>query len=456
MNDESGSLPSVVFLQDQLPGLTAYSQHSRSTTMQTPKDVPPSTSSASFAEIAGEKFPRGQSPESANKPQHHGVMNPSSSFRGHSKDSAPLPRMTVRVSSPRNQYANGQFVNVNYPHGAVTANSPQERAVHHLPSGGLKTVKGKTVPIPTDPQQNLSSLQLQGPAAAVSNHSLPSSKKQKRRKQRPEFSSKSPNESAPKISSAELQEPSRVKQEHPQAIAAMPHHSAARGQHEVENRAHTAAASHPSLREADIKTEPGTSTVNLPSGSKPPSSPQVPANPTPRSKPYVQGGVDPRDQTQQILPPGIKPSANKTPQLRVPTEQPAQHRPSQHSIHPGFADDRTEMRGKSQHALSRNDTTHSLPGGRSLTPVNTGNQTTSKANRQNRNQAASAHNTPAPLLKEAAAHAPLGNRRLSGEGANESKRSAVPMHPMYGHGQFPLPYGSDIVQAEFMHHPKMT
>lgn len=458
-NESAQAVQTLLQLQenthDQLPGLTPYSQHSRSTTIQAPKDVPPSTSSASFAEIPGGKFPRGPSPESINKPQHHGIVNPP--FRGHSKDGAPLPRMTVRVSSPRNQYANGQFVNVNYPHGAVTANSPQERAVHHLPSSGLKTVKGKTVPIPTDPQQNLSSLQLQSPAAVLSSHSLPSTKKQKRKKQRPEFSSKSPSEATPRIGSTELQEQSRVKQEHPQSMAnVLPLQTTGRGQHEVNNRAHT-AASHSCLRDGDIKTEPGSSSLNLPSGSKPPNSPQVSTNQTPRAKPYVQSELDPRDQAQQILAPGNKPSANKPPQLRVPTEQTTQNRSSQHPSHSGFVEDRSDMRGKSQHALlsTRNDSAHSLPGSRSLTPVNTGNQATSKTNRQNRNQGPSVHSTPAPLAKEAVvSHVSAGHRQLSAEGVHEAKRSTSSQHPVFG--QFPMPYVGDMYQAEFMHHPQLT
>ena len=243
---------------------------------------------------------------------HHGVVQ--QHLRGHSKDGTPLPRMSVGVSSPRSQYSNGQYVNMNYPHGAVTANSPQERTAHSAPTGGLKTVKGKTVPIPTDPQQILTSTsQVPAVSNAASTSSVNSSKKQKRKKQRSDLASKSPTEQPNKVlqvnpnsksfdtGGSAFQEQPRIKQEHPSqsasASAALAHPSN-RGHLEAGNLSPSGTVPPQAKSGGNVKAEIASPETNMASTSRT-SGHSHQANPVmPRPGIHAQTEISHRDQVQ--------------------------------------------------------------------------------------------------------------------------------------------------------------
>lgn len=332
--------------------------------------------------------------------------------------SAPLPRMSVGISSisnantpptVNNQYLVSLGGFVSHPHGTVTTIPCQEGGALYT-SSGVKMAKGKTVPIPTDPHQT--------PTPSAGAPTLPSggsgnSKKSKQKRKKGESGKVSlsqrlsPTEPLlPPPPKTSAQNPlghiykdesnnrystfSRLKQEPGLAIHPVPVHvplsyaSESHGKMPVD--AHMSHVSNQAISQnptglikSDINAKsPSHPVKNWP---VPFSQPGVPISSRKHSSEYQeQGGLQHEHSRHIDAGTTNKNNNNKM----IPNNSSAEHIPINHTLSPAFSDisdSAASLENKEAHGVRRSSlgdgrikslipsATHSLPGSRSLTPV---------------------------------------------------------------------------------------
>ncbi|XP_039267585.2 uncharacterized protein LOC120342702 isoform X1 [Styela clava] len=509
--------------QDQLPGLTPYNQASQAqaisisssdpVTSETPvqshpSHVPANVSIPSPVPVSIES----QTPGKVQQSQHVSA----SPFRGHahSKDGSPLPRMSVGISTSRSTgNITGQYVSVG---GFPTSHSTAQEGVAHYAPSGQRTVKGKTVPIPTDPQQTITPPSQPGSGAPVPGPAN-SFKKQKRKKPLKVEPGKSPTDTVLKPISGlptvrppyrdEVQKPTtqsgavRIKQEqhHQQVGPTGPPTSAYQ---KVPQDANKAQMLPQSLRPNEIKLEHGLKVPQAGPHQRQGSGFAYP-NVSQSQRPQLYSHPDypgHNEQTHRQLQTGNKNNNNKLAPTSLSQEigvAPAMPHHVSHSqraaspnipITPDSRDSQqiqrsgSDGRPRSSHLVVPHSSSHSLPGSRSLTPVNqppvqqhrqnptasrdSGPSTSSGADPE---QHATAPHQRRPSSKESSSPPPPLDRRLSMDDLKQSPMSisraaafaASPaMQQLFSGGLYnqyryvPAPSGYDLARYQFMNDPQ--